>query len=439
MAGKYPFPPFGEVGKWSYETRTYNNGNYTWIPTRQRWELSGGSTYNTQVTKSPNQVVQDAIRLGKTREQAEKERTKQVNRLTNPTLNYLFNASVVTGAGNVIRDAQSELSALEQIRNITDLGTEENTRVRERIKVIKPPLEKSVGELRSEAIREEIESDNNPVTIFTPTPTPPPPPPSVSSPEPVTPPPPALPPVVIPPKPPRARPAQATPYKSLALFGNQYPAEDTSVKLAADTVVSDYYSGFTVTGHFENSETAERAQVGGARVSTALDNTINFIVSIDGSRYCSPALNQKILAAASEGNPYYLLSIPIINVNTRAIPPYGRDIFAREEAYAGNKPTNQIDGVEELLAHISWTCRQTVGIDSPRDFSDRYKKASELSNVGVEFAISTSNKPPKVRFKRGGDSSVNPPQSTPPPKVVIPKTPPFRIPRRSKFGLLRRR
>ena len=122
------FEPVGRPGQYFGEQQKIGSGTWTWIATRQRWELSGGQEYNDAVTKSPQQVRQDVLASGGSQEEADAAAQNQVIVKTNPTQNYLFNQSTTTGAGTVIRDVQSEVGALEQIVNVTDEGTSENIR-----------------------------------------------------------------------------------------------------------------------------------------------------------------------------------------------------------------------------------------------------------------------------------------------------------------------
>lgn len=109
------FAPVGRPGFYGFEQQTINGSRFTWIPTRQRWELSGGTLYNEQLDKNPEQVRQEVLRDGGTPEEAEAARNRQVRDLTNPSSNYQYGTPVETGAGTEIVDNQSEISALEQI------------------------------------------------------------------------------------------------------------------------------------------------------------------------------------------------------------------------------------------------------------------------------------------------------------------------------------
>lgn len=109
------FPPVGRAGYYGFESQTIEGTTWTWIPTRQRWEASGGTLYNEQLDKNPEQVRQEVLASGGSAEEAQAARDRQVRDLTNPTSNYLYGSSVTTGAGTEIVDNQSEISALEQI------------------------------------------------------------------------------------------------------------------------------------------------------------------------------------------------------------------------------------------------------------------------------------------------------------------------------------
>jgi len=109
------FPPVGRPGYYGFESQIIEGTTWTWIPTRQRWEASGGTLYNEQLDKNPEQVRQEVLASGGSADEAQAARDRQVRDLTNPTSNYLYGSSVTTGAGTEIVDNQSEISALEQI------------------------------------------------------------------------------------------------------------------------------------------------------------------------------------------------------------------------------------------------------------------------------------------------------------------------------------
>ena len=229
-------------------------------------------------------------------------------------------------------------------------------------------------------------------TDVTPTPTPqptqpPPPPPRPKIPEP-------LPPVDL-------TGVINQPYKPLASYGNQYPATDSSVKAAANTNVTSYYSGGTVRGHLGSSrKIAGDSVVLGASVHPQL--SIDFIVRIDGAAYTSAQMKGKIDTARSEGNWYYINSVPVIDVSTSEIKPYGNSgLFKQEEDYAFNTPTNQIDALDELMATIDWTCRKQANLEEARPYTDRYdSKDAVAGRLDIDEVIASANKPPKIRWRR---------------------------------------
>ena len=136
------FAPVGRRGYYTGEQyRAPDGGTYTWIPTRQRWELSSGKPYNIIRNTNPQQAYQNAIAAGKKPAEAEKIRKKQVNILTNPTEEYKFNASVVTGDGVEIRDVQSERGALEQIIQRTNNDDPRQRAAIEELNKKLPPLD----------------------------------------------------------------------------------------------------------------------------------------------------------------------------------------------------------------------------------------------------------------------------------------------------------
>ena len=102
------YEPIGRRGIYTGETVTLGDGSrYTWIPSRDRWELSGGTAYNERANTNPNQAYQNAIASGATEAEAQAVRQEQVNRLTNPGQNNLFGDTIVTGLGVTTTDTQS--------------------------------------------------------------------------------------------------------------------------------------------------------------------------------------------------------------------------------------------------------------------------------------------------------------------------------------------
>jgi len=229
----------------------------------------------------------------------------------------------------------------------------------------------------------------NPAPTPTPQPTqPPPPPPRPKIPAP-------LPPVDL-------TGVINQPYKPLASYGNQYPATDSSVKAAADTNVTSYYGGGSVRGHLGNSERiAGDTFVLGAVVHPQL--SIDFVVRVDGATYTSSQMKGKIDSARSEGNWYFIKSVPTIDVQTSQIRPYGNagTIFKQEEDYAFNAPSNQIDTLDELMATIDWTCRKQASLEEARPYTDRYdSKDAVAGRLDIDAVIASANKPPKIRWRR---------------------------------------
>lgn len=217
-------------------------------------------------------------------------------------------------------------------------------------------------------------------------------------------PPPPPPPPRIPPPPPKVNLSGIInqPYKPLASYGNQYPATDSSVKAAADTNVASYYSGGTVRGHLGNSEriTADTTVLG-AVVHPQL--SIDFVVRVDGAAYTSSQMKGKLDSARSEGNWYFINSVPTIDVQTSQIRPYRNagTLFKQEEDYAFNSPTNQIDALDELMATIDWTCRKQATLEEARPYTDRYdSKAIVAGRLDIDAVIASANKPPKIRWRR---------------------------------------
>ena len=193
------------------------------------------------------------------------------------------------------------------------------------------------------------------------------------------------------------------PYKPLASYGNQYPATDSSVKAAADTNVSSYYSGGGVNGHLGNSERImERGYTTVLAAAPHPQLSIDFVVNVDGTAYTSNQMIEKLNQAKAEGNWYFINSVPIIDVNTSEIRPYGNaGLFKQEEDYAFNTPTNQIDALDELMATIDWTCRKQANLEEARPYTDRYdSKDAVAGRLDIDEVIASANKPPKIRWRR---------------------------------------
>ena len=215
-------------------------------------------------------------------------------------------------------------------------------------------------------------------------------------------------PIEIPPPPPPPPPPPRVdlsgiinqPYKPLANYGNQYPATDSSVRDAQNTNITSYYSGGTVRGHLGSSrKIAGDSVVLGAQAHSQL--SIDFIINLDGTAYTSSQMLGKISKAKSEGNWYYINSVPVINVSTSEIRPYKADLFKTEEDYAFNTPTNQIDSLDELMATIDWTVRKQAQLEQPRAYSDRYdSKDGVAGRLDIDAVIASANKPPKIRWRQ---------------------------------------
>ena len=192
------------------------------------------------------------------------------------------------------------------------------------------------------------------------------------------------------------------PYKSLESFGNQYPATDSSVKQAANTNVKSYYGGGTVKGHLGNNQSIPGDSVVLSASSHPKLN-IDFIVRVDGTPYTSSQMLGKINSAKSEGNWYYINSVPVIDITTSAIKPYGNSstLFKQEEDYAFNSPTDQIDGLDELMESIDWTCRKQATLEEARPYTGRYEtKDAVAARLDIDAVIASANKPPKIRWRR---------------------------------------
>lgn len=193
-------------------------------------------------------------------------------------------------------------------------------------------------------------------------------------------------------------------YKGLETYINQYPATDSSVKEAGETNIKGYYTGQTVRGHYGNSQTVNAPNnLGGASVVTG--TSINFILLIDGSPYTSPQFKDKINRAAAEGNAYFNMSVPIVEINTSDIRPYvDKELFKPQEEYATNVPTAQLDSIVEIVKHVDWICQKTE-IEQPLrdgngDLGAFLTKDEIVGSVSLDDIIAGSNKPPKIRWRQ---------------------------------------
>lgn len=380
------FSPVGRAGYYGFEQTQYKGGTYTWIPTRQRWELSGGQPYTDMLNTSPNQAFQNALAKGKTTKQALDARKTQTNRLTDPSKNYQYGASVVTGAGTTITDNQSRISALTQIKQKTNTDSAENKRVTKALDDYTKAVQKSNSKVVQKPTSKVVQKPTKK-------------PPKAPSPPPPRP---------LPPKPPRVdfnTEVVKRPYKQLKNYNNQYPAVESSVKSDIDFQpgdINNYYRAMgTIIGHMDgNKATIPLDQ---KKLSATVNSrlTTDFIVNIGGTYYVGPALRANIQTAKAKGNNYFIQSVPVIVVNPDAIRPYKKEpyFFGAEEEYAFNAPTDRIDSIDEILDHISWTCRKVSGIDEPREFEGRYAKRDAI-NVDTDAIIASANKPLKIRWRR---------------------------------------
>ena len=191
------------------------------------------------------------------------------------------------------------------------------------------------------------------------------------------------------------------PYKQLASYVNQYPATDTEVKNAANTNITSYYSGGSVRGHRGARESIPLTQSGVMSATVRSELNINFVLNLDGSLYTSRQLSNKMGQARAEGNWYYLNSIPVINFNSSEIPPLGSNLFKKEEDYAFNSPTNQIDDLTEKLNVIDWTCRKQAQLENPLPYAGRYDTADVVAGrLNLDDIIASIGKPPKIRWRQ---------------------------------------
>ena len=191
------------------------------------------------------------------------------------------------------------------------------------------------------------------------------------------------------------------PYKQLASYVNQYPATDTEVKNAANTNITSYYSGGSVRGHRGARESIPLTQSGVMSATVRSELNINFVLNLDGTMYTSRQLSNKMGQARAEGNWYYLNSIPVINFNSSDIPPLGSNLFKKEEDYAFNSPTNQIDDLSEKLNVIDWTCRKQAQLENPLPYAGRYDTADVVAGrLNLDDIIASIGKPPKIRWRQ---------------------------------------
>ena len=174
-------------------------------------------------------------------------------------------------------------------------------------------------------------------------------------------------------------------------------------------MISAHRNAFYIFGFADNCPTVTKTKHILSRIKTKTGKivitSINFILLIDGSPYTSPQFKDKINRAAAEGNAYFNMSVPIVEINTSDIRPYvDKELFKPQEEYATNVPTAQLDSIVEIVKHVDWICQKTE-IEQPLrdgngDLGAFLTKDEIVGSVSLDDIIAGSNKPPKIRWRQ---------------------------------------
>ena len=219
-----------------------------------------------------------------------------------------------------------------------------------------------------------------------------------------------------------------TPYKPIDAYGNQYPAEDSSVADAKESIEPQYSSG-GLKGHFYTEELGATAvsydgnipSLG--QISVVLDTFMEFILEFDGQFFTSPQYKQKLNQANSENNPYFRIdrnAIPIISFNTSnpSFASYG-DQFKEEDDYAMVDVDYRLSAITMWVKHIDYITRKTSvnqGVKTPEQIYMSKPWTIRDTASDVDAILETAGKAPKVRFKGGVTGPPVESKSSPPPK-----------------------
>ena len=220
------------------------------------------------------------------------------------------------------------------------------------------------------------------------------------------------------------------PYKPIDAYGNQYPAEDSSVAPAKDSINPQYTSG-GLRGHSHTEPLGPLAvSYAGTppslgQVNGDISLSMDFILEFDGEFFTSHQYKQKLQRAAGENNPYFRIdrnAVPIISLNT-SNPVFSSysDKFKEEDDYAMVDIDYKL-GVKSIwIRHIDYMTRKTSVQQGVRTPSQIYQSGGNPWTVrdtvsDIDAILETSGKPPKVRFKGGTSGKAVVAPSSPPPK-----------------------
>jgi hypothetical protein len=219
------------------------------------------------------------------------------------------------------------------------------------------------------------------------------------------------------------------PYKPIDSYGNQYPAEDSSVAPAKDSINPQYTSG-GLRGHFHTEQLGslavsyEGTPPSLSQVKTVSVTSMEFILEFDGEFFTSGQYKEKLNRAASENNPYFRIdrnAVPIISFNT-SNPTFSSysDKFKEEDDYAMVDVDYKLAVKDIWIRHIDYITRKTSvnqGVRTPEQIYSGGKPWTVRDTVSdIDAILETSGKPPKVRFKGGTTGPAVPAKTSPPPK-----------------------
>ena len=219
-----------------------------------------------------------------------------------------------------------------------------------------------------------------------------------------------------------------SPYKEIDRYINQYPAEESSVAPAKDSINPQYTSA-GLRGHF-NTESFPPLAVSYAgnppsigQVQTVGGTFMEFILEFGGEFFTSPQYKSKLQRAASENNPYFRIdrnAIPIISFDTTnpAFSTYG-DQFQKEDDYAMVDVNYGLSNKTRWVQHIDYMTRKTSvnqGVKTPEEIYGSKPWTVRGTVTDIDAILESAGKAPKVRFKGQVTGPPVEAKSSPPPK-----------------------
>jgi hypothetical protein len=220
-----------------------------------------------------------------------------------------------------------------------------------------------------------------------------------------------------------------TPYKPIDTYGNQYPAEESSVAEAKEDINPQYTSA-GLAGHI-NTEPLPPLAVSYdgtppslGQVSVVGDTFMEYILEFDGQFFTSPQYKSRLTKAAGENNPYFRIdrnAVPIISFNTSS-PNFSSyaDAFAEEDEYAMVDVDYRLSLKTMWVRHIDYMTRKTSvnqGVKTPSQIYGSKPWSVKDTASDVDSILASAGKAPKVRFKgKSSGGAVEAVEATPPPK-----------------------